>query len=153
MNWSVPLYRLGRGFLALFFVLLIGTIGYRLIEGWSLIDSCYMTVNTLKQERAKFIVIDKNAESFTKALQLDYLAIQDDGTKDEVLKKARIDQARGLIAAFGDDADNTYVILAARDLNPPMPIIARANNEDAIKKYSKQEPITSSPPRLSVGSK
>ena len=90
--------------------------------------------HTLKQEGAKFIVIDKNAEGFAKALQLDYLAIQDDGTKDEVLKKARIDQARGLIAAFGDDADNTYVILAARDLNPPMPIIARANNEDAIKK-------------------
>ncbi len=38
--------------------------------------------HTLKQERAKFIVIDKNAESFAKAVQLDYPAIQDDGTKD-----------------------------------------------------------------------
>lgn len=216
MNCSAPLYRLVKGFLALFAVLLIGSAGYRIIEGWSLIDSCYMTVitlatvgygeihplstagriftiflilggvgtviyiltgqvayfiegefgirlgrqrmdakikalhdhfilcgfgrvgkgiaHTLKQEGATFVVIDKNEESFAKAQQLEYLAIQDDGTKDEVLKKARIDQARGLIAAFGDDADNTYVILSARELNPTIPIIARANNEDAIKK-------------------
>lgn len=216
MNWSAPLYRLAKGFLALFAVLLIGTAGYRIIEGWSFLDSFYMTVitlatvgygeihplsiagriftillilggvgtviyiltgqvqyfiegefgirlgrqrmdakinalhdhfilcgfgrvgkgiaHTLQQEKAKFVVIEQNEESFAKAQQLDYLAIQDDGTKDEVLKKARIDRAKGLIAAFGDDADNTYVILSARELNPTIPIIARANNEDAIKK-------------------
>jgi voltage-gated potassium channel len=51
-----------------------------------------------------------------------------------VLKKAKIDSAKGLIAALGDDAANTYITLAARELNHNVPIIARANNEDAIKK-------------------
>jgi voltage-gated potassium channel len=90
--------------------------------------------NTLKQEGAKFVVIEKNEEGIISAQQLNYLIIQDDATKDEMLKKARIDSARGLIAAFGNDADNTYVTLAARELNADIPIIARANNEEAIKK-------------------
>lgn len=51
-----------------------------------------------------------------------------------MLKKAKIDSAKGLIAALGDDAANTYITLAARELNHNVPIIARANNEDAIKK-------------------
>ncbi len=38
---------MAKGFLALFAVLLIGTAGYRIIEGWSFLDSFYMTVITL----------------------------------------------------------------------------------------------------------
>ena len=90
--------------------------------------------STLKENNARFIVIDKNEDTIAKAQSLNYIAIQDEATNDEVLKRAGIETARGLIAALGNDADNTYVTLATRELNPSIPIIVRANNENAIKK-------------------
>lgn len=53
---------------------------------------------------------------------------------DDVLRSAGIARARTLITALGDDADNTYTTLAARQLNPELPIIARASNAEARKK-------------------
>jgi len=88
----------------------------------------------LKQQGAEFVVIERNEEAIKKAQQTGCLAILDDATKDEALKQARIDSARGLIAALGDDADNTYTTLAARQLNPTLPVIARASSTAAQKK-------------------
>jgi voltage-gated potassium channel len=88
----------------------------------------------LKQQGAEFVVIERNEEAINKAQQAGCLAILDDATKDEALKQARIDSARGLIAALGDDADNTYTTLAARQLNPTLPVIARASSTAAQKK-------------------
>ena len=88
----------------------------------------------LKQQGAEFVVIDRNAESIGKAQQADCLTIVDDTTRDEVLRRARVDNARGLITALGSDADNTYTTLAARELNSTLPIIARAGDEDAQRK-------------------
>ena len=50
------------------------------------------------------------------------------------MKQAKIDSARGIIIALGDDADNTYTTLAARQLNTTVPIIARASSAEAQKK-------------------
>jgi voltage-gated potassium channel len=91
----------------------------------------------LKQQGAEFVIIERNGVAINRAQEAGCLAILDDATKDETLKQARIDSARGLIAALGDDADNTYTTLAARQLNPTLPVIARASNEDAGKKLQK----------------
>ena len=61
------------------------------------------------------------------------LTLVGDATQEAVLKQARIDQARGLIAATTTDASNTYIVLTARALNPKLKIIARASEEDAEK--------------------
>src|SRR2546427_8287249 len=42
-----------------------------------------------------------------------------------------VEQARGLAACLPDDADNVYVVLTARDLNPNLRIVARAAEEQA----------------------
>jgi voltage-gated potassium channel len=52
-----------------------------------------------------------------------------DVTDDEVLRRAGIDHARALVAALDTDADNVYVTLSARALNPSLVIIARARSE------------------------
>ena len=90
--------------------------------------------NILRQEEAKFVVIDRDAEAINKAQQAGHLTILDDATKDEPLKQAKIDSARGIIIALGDDAANTYATLAAQELNTTLPIVARASNEDAGRK-------------------
>ncbi len=56
-----------------------------------------------------------------------------DATQEAVLRQARIEQARGLVAATTTDATNIYIVLTARGLNPKLKIIARASEEDAEK--------------------
>jgi len=90
--------------------------------------------NTLKQQKADFIVIDHSLNSYTRAVQQDCLTIMDDATSHDALTHAGIEKASSLITAFGDDADNTYAVLTARELNPRLTIIARANNNDASKR-------------------
>ena len=90
--------------------------------------------DTLKQQKSDFVVIDHSLNSYTKAIQDGCLCIMDDATSHDVLKHAGIDKARGLITAFGDDAYNTYAVLTAREINPRLTIIGRANNNDAVRR-------------------
>ena len=92
---------------------------------------------TLSQQGIDLVVIDRNEVCINMAQQAGHLTIFDDATRDDVLKKARIETARGLITVFGDDANNIYTTLAAHELNPRLPIIARASKEDAKKNCSK----------------
>jgi len=90
--------------------------------------------DTLKQQKSDFVVIDHSLNSYTRAIQDGCLCIMDDATSHDVLKHAGIDKARGLITAFGDDAYNTYAVLTAREINPRLTIIGRANNNDAVRR-------------------
>ncbi len=89
---------------------------------------------TLKKQKSDFVVIDHSINSYNHAVQDGCLAIMDDATKHDVLKHAGIEKARGLIVAFGDDAYNTYAVLTAREINPMLTIIGRANNNDAVRR-------------------
>ena len=73
-------------------------------------------------------VIDKISEN----QQLQY--INGDATEDEVLEKANIRNARALISTFPNDADNLFVIITARALNPTMKIVSRVAKEVNIDK-------------------
>jgi voltage-gated potassium channel len=89
---------------------------------------------TLKQQKADFVVIDHSMNSYTRAIQQDCLSIMDDATSHAVLKRAGVEKAKSLITAFGDDAYNTYAVLTAREINPRLTIIGRANNDDAARR-------------------
>lgn len=90
---------------------------------------------TLKEQESDFVIIDRSEECAKKAMEAGYLVIHGDAAgDDEVLKRARIDKAKALITALGEDADNTYAVLAVRQLNPTLPIIARASSEEARKR-------------------
>lgn len=55
-------------------------------------------------------------------------------TEDDTLKRAGIARARALVAAVPSDADNLYVTMSARLLNPQLTIVARAEGEGAEEK-------------------
>jgi voltage-gated potassium channel len=87
-----------------------------------------------REAGARFVVLDFSETAKEAAREQDVLFIEGDGTNDEDLREARLELARGLVAASDDDADNLYITLSARAENPDLLIVARASNEDAAKK-------------------
>jgi voltage-gated potassium channel len=85
------------------------------------------------QSNAPFIITEKDPEVIA-SIDKDILAIQGDSTQDAVLKEAGIEKAKGLISVLSTDADNLYVVLSARGLNPKLRIVARASDEGVEKK-------------------
>ncbi len=57
-----------------------------------------------------------------------------DATRDDLLKKAGIERAKGLISVLSTDAQNLFVVLSARELNPDLLIVARAGEEGSEQK-------------------
>jgi voltage-gated potassium channel len=86
----------------------------------------------LKKHKQRFIVIEKNAE-LTSSMQHQYsdLVINADATLDEVLLKAGILRAKALVTTLPVDADNLFIVLTARNLNPNLTIISRASEDNS----------------------
>jgi voltage-gated potassium channel len=78
-----------------------------------------------QQEQVPFVVVERNVAA--SEIQEGALFVEGDATDDETLRKAGIDRARGLISALREDAENVFVTLTARQLNPGLLIIARAS--------------------------
>lgn len=82
------------------------------------------------EHKAPFVVIEQTPEVLA-SMDKNILAIPGDSTQDNVLKEGGIERARGLISVLSTDADNLYVVLSARGLNPKLRIVARASEEGA----------------------
>ncbi len=63
-----------------------------------------------------------------------YLAILGDATDDFVLSSAGIDRANALISALDDDAQNVFITLSARVLNPDVTIASRSSSPETERK-------------------
>jgi voltage-gated potassium channel len=92
---------------------------------------------TFKAEDVPFIVIDNRPDRLEQLSKSDYIYLAGDATRDEILKEAGIESARGLIAAVGTDVDNTYITLSARGICPGLFIEARASSPEAAKKLER----------------
>lgn len=87
----------------------------------------------LRDKGARFVVVEKEhlaADAFDE----DSLFVWGDATNDDVLKEAGIEHALGLISVLSTDAENLYVVLSARVLNPELNIVARAGEEGSEQK-------------------
>jgi len=67
----------------------------------------------------------------------DCLVLEGDATREEVLEKANIKEAIGLVSALSSDAENVFITLTAREMNPSLKIVARASNEASISKLKR----------------
>jgi voltage-gated potassium channel len=205
-----------RALIMLGLVLLLGTMGYAIIEGWQILDAIYMTVITittvgfgevravspagrvftialicmgmgiiaytlgmvaqvmvefqvrsilgrrklgikiksiknhyilcgygrigriisqeLKASRIPLLVIDSNPDAKQGLEQQDIPYIIDDATSEDVLIEAGIERAKGLISVVLSDADNLFITMTARGLNPELFILSRADEEQTHKK-------------------
>jgi voltage-gated potassium channel len=208
-----PLRRLLQTGGAVAVVVAMGTIGYSLIEGWSVFDALYMTVTTVttvgfmevhplssagrvftllliitgvgtlfyvlgnfarfvlegelgrvfdtyrlegkvkllhdhyivcgygrmgrhicKELSAKpvpFVVVDKSPEVIADVQRTGYMGIEGDATQDQVLMRAGIERAKGLVSVVNADTENLFIVLTARGLNKNLYIVSRAGDEGA----------------------
>jgi len=83
---------------------------------------------------APFVVLDRNEARVERAREAGMHAMVADATHDESLRLAGIERARGLVSALATDADNLFVILSAKSLNPKLTIVTRAGEEEAEEK-------------------
>ena len=81
-----------------------------------------------------FLVIDLSEDRVEKAMSAGMLAVVADATSDDSLREAGIVRAKGLIAALPTDAENLFIILSARALNPKLTVVTRASEEEAEEK-------------------
>lgn len=82
-----------------------------------------------------FVVIDHDEERIDKIGQFHkYKVIMGDATSDEVLIEAGIERARAVLTTLPNDAQNVFLSLTARELNPGIMIVSRASEESSEKK-------------------
>jgi voltage-gated potassium channel len=81
-----------------------------------------------------YVVIDQTEEALERIRAEGRLHIEGDASKEEILKQAGIERARGLISAVDSDERAVYIVLAARAFNPNLYIVARAGRPDSIRR-------------------
>jgi voltage-gated potassium channel len=88
----------------------------------------------LKHAHVPFIVVDIRPERAEQAIAEGMLAVAADSTRDETLRQVGVERARGLVSALASDADNLFVLLSAKGINPRLYVATRAAEEGAEKK-------------------
>jgi len=81
-----------------------------------------------------FVVLEKNHELIVNNKDKNLTFIECDATEEESLINAGITSARALITTLPIDADNLFVVLTARSLNPDIVIVSRASEKSSEKK-------------------
>jgi len=86
----------------------------------------------LIEHNEPLVVIEKNPEVLeTLRAMPDMLYIEGDAVDEDVLRQGRLTHAKALITTFPVDADNLFVVLTAKELNPELIIISRASVDHA----------------------
>lgn len=91
----------------------------------------------LMRARVPIVVVDNNEDRIEMVIKAGMLGVLADSTKDETLRAVRIDRARGLVAALASDADNLFLTLSAKTLNPRLTVATRANEDEAASKLKR----------------
>ena len=90
-------------------------------------------------EHGENVVVIDSKEEAVDAIRTypDLLFVQGDATMEEVLDMANITEAKALITAIPNDAENVYVVLTAREMNPDLRIISRSSNSQSDNKLKR----------------
>ncbi len=94
-----------------------------------------MACNELFMEKKDFIIIE-NDESVLENIpsERNYPFIHGNATMDEILLEAGVKKAESIITTLPNDADNVFITLTARELNPQVYVISKASETSSEKK-------------------
>jgi len=83
-------------------------------------------VDQLNRLKIPFVLIETNEGLCRELLKEKMLVIQGDSKRHDILQSAGIERARGVCIVIDNDADNLYITVTAKALNPKARIITRA---------------------------
>ncbi len=93
-----------------------------------------LLAQNLRAKELPFAVITGDPDLHARWLEEGVPSVLGNPDEEEVLRRAGIERARGLIVALDSDADNVFMVLSAHDLNPRLRIIGRAHTASSIVK-------------------
>ena len=92
----------------------------------------------LAEHGVDFVVVDKRDNVISRIREHpELLYLKGDATHEEILEQVNIGKARALIATTPNDADNVFVVLTARSMNPGMTVISRASEMESQMKLKR----------------
>ncbi len=106
--------------------------GHHIICGYGRVGAA--AAERLASAGTSFMVIESSPEKIDLVQERGFLYIQNDATRESVLMEAGIKAARGLLALLDSDPENLFLALTAREMNPTLHIVARADESTAEKK-------------------
>jgi voltage-gated potassium channel len=93
-----------------------------------------MAVQELLDHHTQVVVVESEPKRIERLQDRNIPVIAGDATRDENLVSAGIARAKSVITTLPDDAQNLYVVLAARELAPGIHIFSRASKSNAVSK-------------------
>jgi len=84
---------------------------------------------SLVDSKKGLVIIENNPEEIKKIEQEGYIFLEGDAADDEVLMQAGVKHAKGLIAVVSSDAENVYITLSAKELNPSLYVMGRTSGK------------------------
>ncbi len=91
-------------------------------------------VNDLRGQALPVVVVDNDPQTVDLAIADGLLCVLGDATEEAMLESVRVRHAKTLVTALPSDADCVFITLTARDMNPSLQIIARAEQRSTEKK-------------------
>jgi len=86
------------------------------------------------RRKVPFIIIERDNAALNQIDAEGMLYVEGHAIEDETLKVAGVERAKVLVSTLPEEADNVYMALTARHLNPNIHIICRADNPGGEKK-------------------
>jgi len=91
----------------------------------------FLICRELAAEKVPFVVIERSPEVIQRIEDEGFLCYHGDSTIDKSLIEAGIKQAKGIVCVLPTDAENLYVILTAKELNPGVFVLSRSEEEQS----------------------
>ena len=85
---------------------------------------------TLQESGKHFVVIERKGEEVQEILKKGYVVIEGEAAQDDVLIEAGIKRALALITVVCTDADNVFITLTAKGINPNITVLAGSSGEN-----------------------
>lgn len=88
----------------------------------------------LQRNNIPFVVVEADEDRTERLDELEFLYVHGNAELEDDLEKAGIARAKGLILTLPDDRTNVFATLVAREMNPDLFILVRADSQGNLRK-------------------
>jgi voltage-gated potassium channel len=84
--------------------------------------------------QSDFVVVTPDPQRVSELSDRDYKVLKADPSDEETLQRVAVGEARAVVAATNNDAEDALAVLTARQLNPDVRIVAAATDRENVDK-------------------